>query len=169
MKAIGAIDRALTVAVTALLVCAFALMLALAAVQLLLRGALHASIPWGDVAARNLVIWVGFFGAYLATRGGRHFHIDVLTRLFPPRGRLWMNVLTDLFAALVCLFLVRAAATFVTAGFDPHAVLFLGIPQNAAAMIVPVGFGLITLQLLLRALGSIVRAIGGTAAKDPRE
>jgi TRAP-type C4-dicarboxylate transport system permease small subunit len=160
MKGVRAIDRALSIAVTALLVCAFAFMLGLAALQLLLRGTLRLGISWGDVAARQLVIWVGFFGAYLATREGKHFHIDVLTRLFPPRGRLWVNVLTDLFAATVCVFLLRAGLTFVTEGLDPHALLFLGIPQSAAASIVPAGFALIALQLLLRAVQSVARALG---------
>ena len=138
-------------------------MLALSVLQLLLRGTLHTSISWGDVAARQLVIWVGFFGAYIATRGGKHFHIDVLTRLFPPRARLWINSVTDLFTAVVCFFLVRAGATFVSAGLDPHATLFLGIPQTAAAMIVPAGFALITLQLLFRTLESVRKALGGAA------
>jgi TRAP-type C4-dicarboxylate transport system permease small subunit len=168
MKAIRAIDHAVTMAVTVLLICSFTVMLALAALQLFLRGALHASVSWGDVAARSLVIWVGFFGAYLATRSGRHFHIDILTRLFPPRAGLWINSFTDLFTAVVCLFLVRAGATFVTTGLDPAAVLFLGIRQTAAAMIVPVGFGLIALQLLLRTAESVTRALSRTAAEGPR-
>jgi TRAP-type C4-dicarboxylate transport system permease small subunit len=163
MKAIRAIDHGLTILVTALLICSFAIMLALAVLQLLLRGMLHTSIIWGDVAARQLVIWVGFFGAYIATRGGKHFHIDVLTRLFPPRARLWINAVTDLFTAVVCAFLVRAGATFISAGLDPQATLFLGIPQTAAAMIVPGGFALIALQLLLRALESITKALGGAS------
>ncbi len=158
-RLIARIDRILTLAVTALLVAAFVLMLGLAGLQLFLRAALHTAVPWGDLAARQLVIWVGFFGAYLATRGGKHFHIDALTRLFPAGARAWVTVVTDLLTAAICAFLVRAAVSFVTTGLDPHAVLFLGIPQTAAALIVPVGFGLVALQLLLKGVAGIAAAL----------
>jgi TRAP-type C4-dicarboxylate transport system permease small subunit len=166
-RALKLLDRVLTIIVTSLLVIAFALMLGLAVLQLFLRGTFHYSISWGDIAARQMVIWVGFLGACLATRGGKHFRIDVLSRLFPPLVRLWITAFSELFAAVVCLFLVQAGATFVTAGLDPRAVLFLGIPQTAAALIVPVGFGLIALQLLLRAVESAARAVRGIPPQGP--
>ena len=51
------------------------------------------SILWGDMAARHLVIWVGFFGAYLATPWRRGISTSsVLTRFLGPRVRLWFNV-----------------------------------------------------------------------------
>ena len=165
-RALTRIDRVLSIAVTSVLVCAFAVMLGLAALQLLLRGTFHYSISWGDIASRQMVIWVGFLGAFLATRGGKHFRIDVLTRLFPPRARGWVTAVSDLFAAAVCLFLVRAAMTFVTAGLDPNAILLLGIPQTAAAMIVPTGFALIALQLLLRTVEGAAGAVRGPRGSD---
>jgi TRAP-type C4-dicarboxylate transport system permease small subunit len=161
VKIIRLFDRVLTAVVTAVLICAFSLMLGLAFVQVVLRDTLHTGIAWGDGAARQLVIWVGFFGAYLATRSGKHFHVDVLTRFLGPRLRPWFNALSDLFAALICFFLVVASRTFVTVGLDPDATLFLGIPQTAAASIVPAGFGLITVQFLLRTVDGLAAAIRG--------
>jgi TRAP-type C4-dicarboxylate transport system permease small subunit len=167
MKVIGVIDRGLTALVTVLLVCSFALMLGLAVIQVLLREIIHSTISWGDLAARHLVIWVGFFGAFLASRGERHFHIGFLSRLVGPRLRPWLNVVSDLFAALICAFLVAAGWTFVTVGLDPKAVLFLGIRQAAAAMIVPVGFGLMTLQFIIRTIQSLAKAIHGEPEEEP--
>jgi TRAP-type C4-dicarboxylate transport system permease small subunit len=161
VKAIRLIDRALTAIVTVLLICAFSVMLGLAVLQVFLRGTLHTGIVWGDVAARQLVIWVGFFGAYLATRSDKHFHIDALTRFLGPRPRLWFSAFSDLFAALICFFLVIASWTFVAVGLDADATLFLGIPQTAAASIVPAGFGLITVQFLLRTIDGLTAAIRG--------
>ena len=161
MKAVRLIDRLLTAVVTAVLICSFSIMLGLAFLQVFLRDTFHTGIPWGDIAARQLVIWVGFFGAYLATRSNRHFRIDVLTRFLGPRLRLWFNALSDIFAAFVCFFLVIASRTFVTVGLDPGATLFLGIPQTAAAAIVPAGFGLITAQFLLRTIDALGAAIRG--------
>ena len=61
----------------------------------------------------------------------------------------------------MCLFLVKAGVTFVTTGLDPKAVLLLGIPQTAAALIVPAGFALIALQLLLRTIEGAAKAVRG--------
>ena len=166
MRVIGLIDRGITALVTVLLVCSFTLMLGLAVAQVLLREIIHSTIPWGDLAARHMVIWVGFFGAYLASRGRRHFHIGFLDRFIGPRSRLWFNLAADLFAAVICALLVAAGWTFVTVGLDPAAVLFLGIHQTVAAMIVPVGFGLMMLQFLLRTVRGFVKAIGGEPEED---
>ncbi len=161
MKILRAADRLLTALVWALLILTFSLMLGLAATQVILREFFHTGILWGDVAARHLVIWVGFFGAYLATRSDKHFHIDVLTRYLRPRARVWFAAFSDFFAAVICYFLIRASWTFVTVGMDPDATLFLHIPQSSVAMIVPCGFGLMMLQFLLRTAENVHRALTG--------
>ena len=166
MKILRSFDRVLTRLVSVLLVAAFALMLGLAALQVFLRFFFHTGLLWGDVAARNLVIWVGFFGAYLATHENKQFRIDVLTRLFPQRLRLWLAAVTDLFAAAVTYFLLRASITFVEVGIDPESVAFMKIPQVVVAMIVPVGFGLILVQFLLRMTESVVGALRGPATEE---
>ena len=159
MKLIRVIDRGLTTLVTVLLVLSFAIMLVLAVAQVLLREIIHTNILWGDMAARHLVIWVGFFGAYMAGRAGRHFHVGFLSRFLGPRVQSWLSVVSDLFAAAVCGYLVAASWTFVTVGLDPHAVLFLGIRQTAAAMIVPAGFILMGLQFFLRSVQGMARSV----------
>lgn len=164
MKILHAFDRALTTIVTAVLVLIFGVMLGLAALQVILRGGFQAGLLWGDVAARHLVIWVGFLGAFLATRENKHFHIDVLTRFLPAKIKLWFNAFSDLFAAVICYLLLNASLTFLNVGMDPEATSFLHIPQQTVAAIVPAGFGLIMIQFLIRMVESIVEALGG-----PRE
>lgn len=165
MKFLRALDRALTVVVNALLILSFSVMLGLAVLQVFLRFFFHSGILWGDVAARNLVIWVGFFGAYLATRENKHFRIDVLTRLVPLRIRSWLFAFTDVFAAVISYFLFQASLSFVNIGIDPDSVAFLQIPQSAVAMIVPIGFALVVVQFLIRAVESLAAAIRGTPAE----
>ena len=166
MRFLRLVDRFITTVVTTLLVLAFAVMLGLAALQVFLRFFFHTGLLWGDVAARSLVIWVGFFGAYLATRENKHFRIDVLTRLFPPRLRHSLTALTDLFAAVVCYFLFQASMNFVSIGIDPEAIAFYKIPQYVIAMIVPVGFGLIIIQFLFRSIESVVNAVHRTPVEE---
>jgi TRAP-type C4-dicarboxylate transport system permease small subunit len=167
MNIVRLIDRGLSALVTACLVCSFVLMIGIAAAQVLLRQLMHTSIPWGDIAARNLVIWVGFFGAYLATRGDRHFRIEFFARFLGQRPRLILGAVSDFFAALICGFLVTAGWTFIAVGLDAKAVLFLGIHQSTAALIVPVGFLLMTVQFALKALQNIVKATRKEPDKGP--
>lgn len=164
MRVVRLFDRVLTWLVTAVLVVSFGVMLALAAGQVLLRQVFHTSLAWGDLAARHLVIWVGFFGAFLASRREQHFHIGFLSRLAGPRSRPWLSAVSALFAALVCLALAEAGRTFVVVGLDPQAVLVLGIRQASVALIVPVGFLLTGVQFVLRAIQSVGEAVAGGRA-----
>ncbi len=167
MSVLRAVDRAVRILITLLLVLSFTLMLALAVSQVLLRQLIHTSLLWGDQAARQLVVWVGFLGAALASRRGGHFHIGVLARFAGPRWRAWLRAVVDFAAAAVCGVLVRAAWTFVTVGLDQEAVLFLGIRQTTAALIIPVGFALMAVQFVLRAIEGLGKGIRGEADEEP--
>jgi len=156
------LDRAVTKLITWLLVLFFVLMLGIAALQVLLRIFFHTGILWGDIAARHMVLWVGFFGAYMATREDKHFHIDVLTRFLSPRLKGWFAAFSDLFAIVICYLMVQASLTFIDVGMDADSMLFLSVSQRAAAAIVPLGFGLIGLQFIFRMIENIVAAVHGT-------
>jgi TRAP-type C4-dicarboxylate transport system permease small subunit len=167
MSVLRAVDRVLTKAVTWLLMFFFVMMLGIAALQVLLRLFLHTGIIWGDIAARHMVLWVGFFGAYMATREDKHFHIDILTRFLHPKLKAWFAAFSDLFAIVICYFMLQASLTFVSVGMDADSMLFLQVPQRAAAIIVPLGFCLILIQFLLRMIENIVRAVRGPEAEGP--
>jgi TRAP-type C4-dicarboxylate transport system permease small subunit len=167
MSLLRSLDRVLTKVVTWLLLFFFVMMLGIAALQVLLRLFLHTGIIWGDIAARHMVLWVGFFGAYMATREDKHFHIDVLTRFLHPKLKAWFGAFSDLFAIVICYFMLQASLTFVEVGMDADSMLFLQVPQRAVAIIVPLGFGLILIQFLLRMIENIVRAVRGPEAEGP--
>ncbi|HUI09295.1 MAG TPA: TRAP transporter small permease [Bacteroidota bacterium] len=161
MKLIRLLDRIITSLITWLLVIFFVLMLGIAALQVVLRIFFHTGILWGDIAARHMVLWVGFFGAYMATRDDKHFHIDVLTRFLSPRLKGWFAAFSDLFAIVICYFMLQASLTFIDVGMDADSMLFLQVSQRAAAYIVPLGFGLIMVQFIFRMIESVAAAIRG--------
>jgi TRAP-type C4-dicarboxylate transport system permease small subunit len=167
MRLLRTLERILTKVVTWLLVLFFVLMLGIAALQVVLRIGFHTGLLWGDIAARHLVLWVGFFGAYMATREDKHFHIDVLTRFLHPTLKAWFSVLSDLFAIVICYFMMQASLTFIDVGMEADSMLFLMISQRAAAYIVPIGFGLIMIQFFLRMIENIARALRGQAQEGP--
>jgi TRAP-type C4-dicarboxylate transport system permease small subunit len=50
---------------------------------------------------------------------------------------------------------------------DADSMLFLQISQRMAAMILPVGFGLIMVQFLLRMIVNVVAGVHGPAPEEP--
>ena len=59
-------------------------MILFAAAQIFMRNLFDAGISWGDVLVRILVLWVGLFGAMVASRTGEHIKIDLLSRYLKP-------------------------------------------------------------------------------------
>src|SRR5262249_23963488 len=106
-------ERYLSRAVNALLVMLFSVMLLLAVLQVGLRYFFKTGLLWGDVAARILVLWVGFLGAVLAAGESKHFHIDLLSRFLPERGTLWLQRSASLFAAVICFALGKASLAYL--------------------------------------------------------
>lgn len=148
----------------------FAVMLGLSVTQIVLRYFFHTSIFWGDIVARQAVIWVGFFGAIFAVREDKHFNINVLTRFLGARIRHWFIVGSYLFSAAVCLLLSKAAVTFITTGLEGDTAGSSPIPLTVAAAIIPIGFALMAVQFLIRAAQSAHAALhpdaaGGTPEK----
>lgn len=150
MNVLRKIERLLTWVVNTLLVAMFSLMLTLAVVQVGLRYFLNSSLLWGDVAARNLVLWVGFLGAILAARDERHFHLDVLSRFLPAKGKVWLQRISSLFATVICYYLGTASMAFLEIEADSKT--FLDLPIPVVEVIIPAGFFLMMVQFGLRTI-----------------
>ena len=143
-------DRILTGFVSAVLVTLFLVMFGLAVVQVFLRYVFNSGIPWADILARNLVLWVGILGAFLAVKEDKHFQIDVLTRFLSTRYQVWYRGVSYIFAAVICYFLGYASVTML--GQDMANKTFLNIPIVAVEIIIPVGFYLMMVQFVLRTI-----------------
>lgn len=124
--------------------------LGLSLAEIVGRNVLHQGVPGADTAMRHLVLWVAFFGAVLAVADNRHVKIDVATAWLPKGLLAWLARPFDVFSALVCGLLGMAGLSFwreewTTSPPDERWVAILII-------ILPVGFALISLHFLLRAL-----------------
>src|SRR5512142_1504509 len=94
--------RIVTWTENALLIAMLALMVLLAAAQILFRNFFDISIFGADMMLRLLVLWVAFLGAISASREGKHIHIDAIARWLPPRIKAGVAALTDAFTVGVC-------------------------------------------------------------------
>jgi TRAP-type C4-dicarboxylate transport system permease small subunit len=121
-------------------------MILLAFLQIVLRNAFSSGISWGDPLVRYLVLWVGFIGASLATKDGKHIIIEVFSRWFSEDGRRYLKATSCLVSAFVCSLLVFAGWTFVQNEAQMGGTTFLNIPAWIPQIIIPVTFALMALR-----------------------
>ena len=147
----------------ALLVTFLSFIILLAFVQIILRNFFSTGLDWGDSLVRNLVLWIGFIGATLATKEGKHINIDVVSRGLPFWGKKVVALIIYLFAFLVCCGLTYAALKFIKNEVQMGNKTFLGIPTWIPEMILPVTFSLMTFRFGLRSLKSLFETEKGNS------
>ena len=126
------------------------LLLCLAVVQILTRNLFDTGIADADSLTRYLVLYVTFFGAAVAVERDRHIKIDVCCVMLSTRALRILYRPMRAIAALVCGVLAAAAVRFWVDAWQfapPHERW-----QVLAALVIPVGFTLLTLQFALAAL-----------------
>ena len=149
--ALARLVKIVTWAENTMLIAMLALMVLLAAAQILLRNFLDTSIYGADQLLRLLVLWVALLGAVSASREGKHIHVDAIARWLPPGINAGVTALTDLFTLCVCLALAWQSLRFIQSARESAEMAFGSFPVWVAAMILPLAFMLIGLRYALRA------------------
>jgi TRAP-type C4-dicarboxylate transport system permease small subunit len=106
---------------------------------------------------------VGFVGATLATKEGKHINIDIISRRLPSLGKNIVTLITHLFSFLICCALTYAALKFIKNEVEMGNRTFLNIPAWIPEMILPVTFILMTFRFGLRSF----EALSGMAKTGP--
>jgi TRAP-type C4-dicarboxylate transport system permease small subunit len=149
------VDEAIERVEQTLIVTFLGFMILLAFLQIVLRNFFSTGLDWGDQLLRNLVLWIGFIGATLATREGKHINIDVVSRWLPSLGKNVVTLITHLFSFFVCCGLTYAALKFIKNEVQMENTTFLNIPAWVPEMILPITFGLMTFRFGLRAFKNL--------------
>jgi TRAP-type C4-dicarboxylate transport system permease small subunit len=144
------VDEAIGHAEQALLVLFLGFMLVIAFLQIVLRNFFFTGLDWGDSLVRNLVLWVGFIGATLATKEEKHITIDLVSRWLPALGKNVVALITHLFAFFVCGSLAYAALKFIRNELQTGSKTFLDMPAWVPETILPLTFILMTVRFGLR-------------------
>ena len=168
MKILKLVENALGYIENGLLVIFLTVTVVMAFLQVILREFWQTGILWADVFLRHLVLWIGFFGAALAAKESRHFSIDIITKRLPVVVQRIVQALLNLSAAGVCYFLCRAGMSFISDEIKfSNQPLFTILGKNIMPyhfeIIIPIGFGLIGVHFLFRAIE--VAAIGPKSAE----
>jgi TRAP-type C4-dicarboxylate transport system permease small subunit len=138
-----------------LLVILLTFMIVTAFLQIILRNFFNTGFAWGDSLVRNLVLWIGFIGATLATKEGKHINIDLISRWMPPRGKIVTDLITQLFSFLVCALLAIAAFKFIRNEALMGQATVFGIPAWVPELILPGTFAVMTFRFGLRFLKNL--------------
>ena len=130
-------------------------MILLAFSQIILRNIFSTGISWGDPLVRYLVLWVGFIGASLASKEGKHITIEVFSRWFSGHSRRYLKAISLLVSVFICGLLTFAGWTFVQNEAQMGGTTFLEIPVWIPQVIIPVTFALMTLRFGFSAFAEI--------------
>ncbi|OIQ94889.1 ectoine TRAP transporter small permease protein TeaB [mine drainage metagenome] len=163
--ALARLIRVVTWTENALLIAMLALMVLLAAAQILFRNFFDMSIFGADQLLRLLVLWVAFLGAVAASREGKHIHVDAIARWLPGRFKSGVVAVTDLFTLAVCLVLAWQALRFMQSAHESGEMVFGTLPVWVAASILPLAFTLIALRYALRFMHHVQQFRGREAAE----
>jgi C4-dicarboxylate transporter DctQ subunit len=141
----------------ALMVLFLGLMIVMAFAQIALRNFTGIGLPWSESLVRYLVLWVGFIGASLAAREGRHITIEVIKLRPTVSGRRYLAALSQFCAVLVCAVMTWAAVKFVRDDAQIGTRTFLDLPTWVLEAIIPATFAIMSLRFLLRAIRALRR------------
>ena len=133
------------------------MMILLAFSQIVLRNFFDTGIDWGDALVRYLVVWVGFIGAAIATKEGKHITIDVLSRWITGAGSSAIQAISHFSSAAVCGLLTWAGIKFIWFEAQMGGTAFFKLPTWVPELIIPVTFGLMTLRYTLRLVSEFTK------------
>lgn len=139
-----------------------AMMLGLAILKIVMRYVFSAGLLWSDIMLQHLTLWLCFLGAALATCERRHISIDVLNRILPESVTRWTNLVIDCIALVVVGILAYYGFLFIEDEKSSEAILIGSVPLWWAKTIIPYGFVLIGVHVMLQ-IG--IHLVG---ARDPR-
>lgn len=140
---------------TGMLCAIVAMMISLAVLEIILRYVFKTSLLWKTVMLENLTLWLCFLGAALASCEKRHISIDVLNRILPKHLQRYRGFIIDGLSLIVICFLVYFSCTYLSEEMKSDAKLIGPIPLWYAKAIIPSGFLLMGIHLILHLFLSI--------------
>ena len=128
------------------------LLIVLAAWQVLARNLFDGGLLWGDGFVRVAVLWVTLIGAMVASRTDDHIRMDVITRYLPEAFQKASARLTAVFTAVICGLFAWFSTSFVLEEMEYGAMAFGEVPSWICAMVMPIGFSIMSLRYVLHAI-----------------
>ena len=167
MKLIKKFNDTLSICESAIIVVLVLFMIVLSFSQVAMRNLFSSGLTWADICLRHIVLWVGFIGASLATQQGRHITVDVITKFLSPTWKAAADVLTSSASFAFGIVFIVASFDFVKSEYEGHSIAFLGVPFWVIQLIIPIGFGLISLRFFIKVVEDIQYLVGHLKGTGP--
>ena len=130
------------------LVLALVSMLVMALTQIVLRNLFDSGFLWAESFLRILVLWVAILGAMVATRERNHISIDLLSRLLPGGYFIPLQIVSLLFASVLCAVAAYHSVVFISYEYQDETIAFADVPVWLCQSIMPIGFAVMALRFL---------------------
>ncbi|HTD85268.1 MAG TPA: TRAP transporter large permease subunit, partial [Candidatus Binatia bacterium] len=130
------------------LVICLASMMLLPVIEILLRSLFHTGVSGSSAIVQHLTLIVGMIGGAIAAREGRLLALSPAQTFLKGWAKTAAHVYSSAFAAAICFFLCWTSIEFIRSVKPLGKILVYGIPVWVIELILPIGFGLITLRLI---------------------
>ena len=111
----------------------------------------HSGLSGSIQLVQNFTLVIGMAGAAIAARDGRLLSFSSVSSFLKGRVKAGAKVLSSGVSAAICAFLCIASVQFVITEKATGEVLAYGIPNWIVELVLPIGFGLISLRVLWHA------------------
>jgi len=138
-----------------ILVAILASMIVLAIGQVALRNVWGSGLAWADPLLRILVLWIALMGAMAATRDRNHISIDVLSKFLPAYLKRPAQFIIYGFTSGICALLAWQGGRLVLMDYREATTAFAAIPAWVCELIMPFGFGVMSLRFFLYGLQAL--------------
>jgi TRAP-type C4-dicarboxylate transport system permease small subunit len=135
---------------TGLLCLVVAMMIGLAILEIVMRYGFNKNLLWKHLMLQNLTLWLCFLGAALASSEKKHISIDVLSRILPKNTTRYISYIIDFLSLIVVSILAYYGFDFLIEEQESTATLIGSVPLWWAKIIIPIGFVLIGIHLVLQ-------------------
>ena len=129
------------------------------------RYALNNAIAWSEEGSKYLMVWLTFLGAPIALRHAAHINIDLLVKLFPPRGRQAFYLAINLIIIITMGILLWKGWEFAQLGARQVASSF-NVSMLWMYVAVPIGSALTTLVAIELSLKAVLGIVDPTEGID---
>jgi TRAP-type C4-dicarboxylate transport system permease small subunit len=127
---------------------------------------IDAKATWPDELTRYGVFFVAMAGMALAAQRQGMFHMDLVTRLFPPRFRSGLRIASAVMVVVLCGLVIKYALMHRAYSYQVTQDYEFISPGNGYLVLIA-GFVLVAVHFALHALIEVVYLAAGKVPPDP--
>ncbi len=114
--------------------------------QVVLRYIFSSSLPWSEEIARYAFIWMIYVGVSYGVKRQKHLSVDVITMLFNDRGKIIINIISNILFLIFALVITYYGIDIV--GRITRESAALEIPMEYVYLALVVGMILTSIRLI---------------------